>query len=84
MRSFFIIHYNVQFKRNKWNDMLQVTLDGSIKLQSLKVLDLYMQFFVSFENLINFNFNRLIRWPNSIETKKASIFQEYLQLLINK
>lgn len=56
-----MIHYNVQFKRNKRNNMLQGTLDGSIKLQSLKVLDLYMQFFVSFENLINFNFNRLIR-----------------------
>lgn len=74
--KFIIIHYNVQFKRNKWNNMLQVTLDGSIKLQSLKVLDLYMQFFVSFENLINFNFNQLIRWSNSIETKKASIFSK--------
>lgn len=36
--------------------MAQLSFD-----QSLKVLDLYMQFFVSFENLINFNLNRLIR-----------------------
>lgn len=38
--KFFIIHYNIQFKKNMWKNMLQVTLDGSIKLQSLKVLDL--------------------------------------------
>lgn len=42
-------------------EISEITLKGSIKLQSLKVLDLYRQFFVSFENLITFNFNRLIR-----------------------
>lgn len=83
MRNFFIIHYNVQFKRNKWNKLLQVTLNGSVKLQSLKVLDLYMQFFVSFENLINFNFNRLIRLSNSIETKKLSKYFPRIPSVIN-